>query len=762
MKLKSLLFIIVLISQFSAFAQGNIELNPEERAYLFHVVKKSPILDNAIGRYFEYKGPDIRFMNKEINYDSIETIIINDPTTLFIRTSEIGKSTKGIIAEAANKMALWELNKVLLASRQGDKDLEKYKGQYDEFTTYLLEKLPSSATKTTDGKVEPNKKINALINPSLNFQDKAAMVATFNFLTEEEQVTTIEAINYAINSYVDKRAFEIFKALGGEATEFDNRLIAAGDGSETSGLLNEREKDENGRWNKGLPKAVGLFPYDVRLKPKEKRDKTVIEPLMFPTLDFITVGHNKMTQLHFDVWGYNSSKQTTVVIERNGLSYHLFGSEETRFLSPDSTFGSGATFVTMMHQLENNQIADLNEKLYGKKGYDFQIEDAKNKRDDVKLKIMKSEKEYSDMHNHTITTSNKVPHSVKKAKRKSDPGKSGGQSQNKVPNVKTSANAPKKRKGENEIVYLYDQLSYYEKKIKELEIEKQAAVDLLAKYQLRLGTFKTAIGTRWATFEEKDGLYIFEDSTTFDILTQEFTFKSDSSETPFEVRLLAIPSSPLSNDADEVMMHVNLVDSKPGFDARLQFTLSDVFESNSWSLNQKLLSPEDSVSVRQFFEGLLAKKPDFEAVGRGNGIGEWNGVQTVRANNRTEWQSYLVDKMDSSMIRLRTTQVNIFLNRGILLEVNTFTDPVKTNLTAKNPSIQEQLKKYNLTGNDYLSAMRTAMVIQQLKQELNVLAGTYLSREEAKIVIDRMNKVIDGMRVSVGATSFTWQELIAN
>jgi len=758
---KLLLFTTLLFTVIFAKAQGNIELSAEERAYLFHVVKKSPILDNSIGRYFEYKGPDIRLMNKEINFDSIETIIINDPTMLFIRNEEIGKSPKGIIAEAANKMALWELNKVLLAARQGEKDLERYQHQYDYFTKLLIEKLPASAIKMDGEKQEPQKKIFAVLNPSLNFEDKAAMLATMNFLSEEEQLMVMDAINSAINGYVEKRCHEIFMALGGESDVFDNRLIAAGDGSETSGLLEEREKDENGRWNKGLPKAVGLFTYQVQMKAKEKRQKTVLEPLMFPTLDFISVGNNKMTQLHFDVWGYNSTKQTTVVIERNGWTYHLFGSGETRFLSPDSTFGTGTTFVGMMNELEHGKIADLKEKIYGKKGYEFQIKDAHEKKDDVELLIMKEEKGYSDMHNHTITTSPKAPRSVRKAKRKADPGASG--SDPKVPHTITNANKHNKRKGEADIVGLYNQFEYYEKLIRELEIEKQAAIDLLAVYQLRLDRYRTAIGSKWATYTEKDGLYTFMDSSTFDLYTQEFTFKADSLETPFEVKLLAIPNSPLSNDADEVMMHVNMIDAEPGFDARLQLKLNDVFASNSWALNAPLLTSADSVPVRLFFEGLLQKKPDFQAIGRGNGVGEWDGNQTVRARNRSEWASYgTLDKMDSSMIRLRTTNVNIFLNRGIDLEVNTYTDPVKTNLTPKNPDDLEVMKRYGLTGNDYLSALRTATVINQLKQELNVMAGTYLTREEAKIVIDRMNKVIDGMRVSVGATSFKWQDLLAN
>ncbi|MBI3240276.1 MAG: hypothetical protein HYZ43_15760, partial [Flavobacteriia bacterium] len=57
-------YLILFICCFSArlSAQGSIELSAEERAYLYHIVKKSPILDQNIGRYFEYKGPMVRFM----------------------------------------------------------------------------------------------------------------------------------------------------------------------------------------------------------------------------------------------------------------------------------------------------------------------------------------------------------------------------------------------------------------------------------------------------------------------------------------------------------------------------------------------------------------------------------------------------------------------------------------------------------------------------------------------------------------------------
>src|SRR5690606_3693543 len=114
--MKQLYCALVLLLPFIAVAQDEV-LNPEERAYLFHIVKKSPILEENIGRYFDYQGPDIRFPNGNLNYDSVELLIINQPELLEIRHREIARSTKGVLAEAANKTAIWELNKILQSKR---------------------------------------------------------------------------------------------------------------------------------------------------------------------------------------------------------------------------------------------------------------------------------------------------------------------------------------------------------------------------------------------------------------------------------------------------------------------------------------------------------------------------------------------------------------------------------------------------------------------------------------------------------------------
>ncbi len=750
---KFLLFFICLIS-IPSIGQINEDLTPEERAYLFHVVKKSPILNNNFGRFFDYQGPEILLSNKSLNYDSIELLIINQPDLLFVRKEEIAKSAKGLIAEAANKMAVWELNNVLSAKRDEPDDLKQYKNEYAYFESLLMAKLPPNATKVKNDINQPHPKMHVIMNPNMTLDDKAMQLGALKFLTTNDQLVTLNAINEAINQYVEKRAFEIFKALGGKATSFKNILVAAGDGSNTEGLLEEREKDERGRWNRGLPKAVGLFPYQLFIEKTEEKKKVTekIEPLRITTNNFKTPGSNKFTNLHFDVWGYNSEKQTTVVIEKNGLNYHLFGSKDTRFLSPDSTFSDGTTFQSIINDLEFNKIAKINELIYGKKGYDYWIDYNEKKRDATELKIEKREKEYSDLGFSPITTSSKPSAKVKKSKRKAI--KNGAFEFDGTPT--TNSNRKERKDLQSTIVGLYNLYEAYKKKIADLKKEKAEAVDLMAIYQRKLDIYKQAMGIRWATFTEENGLYTFEDSTTFDIITQEFKFKPSKESEDFEVRLIAIPESCLSRLADEVMLHINVMDAEPNYDARINLELLDVFESDKWKLPGSLFKDNDSIALRIFFEGMLDKKIPFEIIARGQGVGSWNGIQTVKDYSAKELSRYPGNKgkMDSTFVRLRKSEVLIHIDRAITMEVNSFTDPVSSSLSISNEEILTAMSKYKLSKNDILSAYRTATILKTLKTEINVLAGKYLNREEAKIVIDRFNKEWLKTRINVGRTLF--------
>ncbi len=758
--MKNFYVLIFLFLHITSYGQLNEGLNPEERAYLFHVVKKSPILNENFGRFFDYQGPEIKFPNQTLNYDSIELLIINQPDLLVIRKDEIAKSPKGLIAEAANKMALWELNKVLHAKRTDPNDLKQYKNEYATFESLLVSALPENALRQDNGEMKPHPKVMQMLNPALTFDEKAAIIENQKFLSFDEMKLVMDAINKAVNAYVEVRAFEIFKDLGGEADSFNNLLIAAGDGSSTTGMLEEREKDENGKWNKGLPKAVGLFPYQAVVEKTEEKRKITekLEPKRYTVSNFKTSGGNELTNIHFDVWGYNTSKQTTVVLEKNGLSYHLFGSGETRFLSPDSTFSNGTTFQAIINDLEFNKIAKLNEKIYGKKGLDYWIDYNTKKRDATELKIEKKEKEYSDLGYSPITTSVKPSGKVKRSKKKAI--KSGAHLFDATPTTKS--NKSERKNLQQTIVNLYNQFEGYKQKIKALEIEKQETIDQMAIYQRRLDQFKQYMGYKWASFTEKDGLYTFEDSSTFDLNTQEFQFQPTQEQEDFEIRLISIPESCLSSSSDEVMLHVNITNAVPNYDARINLSLVDVFNSDAWDLDRSLFNEEDSVSVRMLFEALLDKKMPLSIICRGQGVGEWNGACVVKMEKPEELTNYpgtpSVSKMDSAFLRLRKTEVMIDLNREINIQINSYTDPVRSSLQDIPAVFQDAMTRYHLSKNDILSGFRTYTVLSKLKKELNLLAGKYMTREEAKVVIDRLNKEIEKTKISIGPTSFSLKD----
>jgi hypothetical protein len=754
----------LLTAPFTAFSQINEGLTAEERAYLYHIVKKSEILDNNIGRYLDYKGPMVYLPNKKINYDSLELIILNQPELLIIRKDEIARSPKGILGETSNKMAMWELNKVLLAKRIGEKELEPYRTKYENFERYLMEKLPEDAKKGSDGELKPTPKIINLLNPGLSFEDKTDFLETLRFKDPNVDKAILDAISYAINSYVEARSKYFYHSLGGKADVFENYLVAAGDGSSTSGMLNEKERDDKGRWNRGLPKAVGLFPYQTKLEVVgDKKKETVVEPMRYAVLDMKTTGNWRYTQLHFDVWGYNTEKQTTVVIEKNGLSYPLFGSGETRFLSPDSTFSKGITMMAIINDLKSNKITKLNEMIYGKRGFDYWIEYNKKKKDETELKIEKQEYGYSALHNEPAGTDKKASKKEKKAKKHithPDADKN-------PPRLTNRSDKKDKKVSEASIVDLYNLFDTYKKKIADLELQKSEALDLLAIYQQRLDTYYRLMGQKWAKYTEENGLYIFEDSSTFDMLTQEFSFPPGQTQEDFEVRLVAIPESSISDEADEVMLHVGLCDLIPNQDARFGLELNDLFESDKWELHNDLLMEKDSVAVLQFFEALLNKKNTFEIIARAQGIGKWNGSRTVKDAAPVEISAYpgsteelrSVSKMAEEFVRLRTSEVFIHLNRGIRMEVNSYTDPVASSISINDAHVLDLMQRYNLNKNDILSAYRTAAILNALKVELNVLAGTYLDREKARIVIDRFNKEFAKIRISIGPTSLKLSEI---
>ena len=754
-KLPLIMFLWVM-SIYSAIGQEDYFLTPQNKAYIYHTVRKSPILEQNIGRYIVYSGKEITLPNGEINYDSTEQVIINQPELLKIYSNEIRRSPKGILSELSNKMAIWELNSLLQSHRSNSLVKDGKVSDYERFEQLLLEHLPEQAKRIKKEELQVHRKVEKLSNPTLTFKDKVAMLDGFAAWTEEEKKEVILAYNNAINEWVAQRTFQIFEKLGGEADYFENVLTAAGDGSTTSGLFEEREKDERGRWNKGLPKAVGLFPYEpyIGIKPTSKKKKPEVLPMGYTIHQFQTVGEGRETNIHMDVWGYNSEKQTTVVIQKAGNYYPLFGAVNTRFLSPDSTFGGGLTYYTLIGRIQKD-IQEIEEKISGKRGFDYWIDYYENKKDDTKLSIDKTEKELNDIRYSTVTT--KPPKNNKKKSKRTKANQGSG-----PPILKTDSKRSKRKKRQDKVVALYGQLQAINKKLAALAEEREKALVEQQALNRKVQLMYDMIGTKWVPYQEKDGFYLYEDSTRFDLTTQEFTFPASDKPEVFEVKLLAIPISHKSSQYDEVMLHINITDALPLYTSQVQLRIQDLFDTDQYELKQERLFVEkDSIAVVEFFEALMDKKKNFKIIARGGGVGKLKNNRVVINYEPEELNQYpgassedrLIAREDSTFKQLRTTEVLIHIEREIVLQVNSFTDPVRSNFNPPHKDLLSLKNQYNLSGNQMLSAYRAYSTLKALKNELNILAGQYLSRSDATKVIDRLNKAIDKSRITVGPTS---------
>lgn len=732
--MQKLVCAILFFSTWSITAQN--VLNGELKAYMYHIVKKSPILNENIGRYFEYSGPEVLLRNGEVNYDSLDVLISHFPNYLFIRTSEIAKCSPGIVAELANKTAIWELNRTLLAylSDNSAENL-RFQKHFEQFEQLLVDHLPPSQLKKTHSGKTFNPKLKDVLNPSVGFNVKRDLLIDKPGMNAYLVKEILEALNKTTSDWVQKRSYDIFSELGARTKQFENILLAGGDGSITSGLLNEREKDGRGRFDRGLPRAIGFFPYQIEIRNDDKGTERVL-PIYFPRIDLFTEGSGRITNLHPDIWGYNDKKQTTLVIEKNKRQYVLFGSAETRFLSPDSSFIESGTFMSVIHELEKKHIAELKEMIHGKQGFDYWI--AYN---EEQLQITKKE----------IIDVNQALHNLR------------------------SSSTRNSKKGKRKLSALQTKFinkqNYYDRcedKIKKLTKEKAEATEKLDRFESKLALYKKLIGNQWMAYTRNaEGLFTFEDGATFDIKTQDFRFPASYEKEYFEVRLLPVPFSALSDEVDEVMLHLTRSDMTPNFDQKFNLDKVDWFASNAYTLDKNIFTDADSVVIYDLLKAISQGiKPIFQASGMG--IGVYKNDTLVKQNDAVELTSYPGETPDERKTEqeseafklLRKTLISVDLNKELVFNIQCFTDPVRATFEPQNSILNKQIQQAKITKNDALSVYRVAHVLLALKNELIQYAGIYLPREEAVITIETLDATFKKMAISYGKYKIQLSDLI--
>ncbi|MFM7723835.1 MAG: hypothetical protein ACKO7O_03505 [Bacteroidota bacterium] len=730
--------------------QADWELTPEVKAYLFHTVRKSPILERNIGKAFEYSGPLVKLEDGQINYDSIDKILIIEPTYLVIRNETLRRSSKGILTEACNKTALYEMCRQIALYRDGAS--LKSLPLLSKYFFYLFQELPDEFQRGKNYDFLLNNDVSPILQTNVSFNERLFLAQMEGSFKGVDCKKLFEAQEKAVNQSISERTQQLFLQLGGRSNRFVSILMAAGDGSYTEGLLRERDRDENGEWNKGLPKAIGLFPYEVKLEGEKKNE---LKTLRITEKSMYTYGKNQNTEVHFDVWGYNSNNQTTVIVEKGNRQYPLFGSESTRFLTPDSTFSKGNTFVKILNDLYQATFLDLKNQLYGKEGLDPQLRAAQQLLGEIETAINQKEGELGDLYKEDYRTNNRMKKEEKQRLKEIQLG------QEKDAKPTTKARKKAKNKKQWDLVELYgaydetlaivDALTedYYA-----LANDYNAHLDLYSKY-------KSVLGTQWLPYTVLDGLYTFSDGTTFDIFTQNLTFPGNDSVELIQVRLLSIPEDFEGNKSDEIMMHVSMVDAEPFYDADFEVKFQDIFSPDDYQFNGTIFSSKDSIFFQRLFGEVKKNHLPISFDLEGHGIGKWQDSIILRDPIQAELTGYPGNNAEEKRISresdafksLRQSRVQLKINRSLQIHVISTTDPVVSNLNTPAFSVESFMKSYQISRNEVLSLLRTRTLVLQLKKELVANAAKYLPASEAKRFIDEIEDAYNTSKYRVSEKS---------
>lgn len=711
--LRILSFLLLISLTINGHSQS-VMFTAQETANMYHVVQKSPVLKRNLNEFFQYTGDTIYFKydiegrkDSLIDFDSIGQCIVYEPSKLKIDYYGLKTAPKGLLTELASKMALYQLYKELKSRKQ-----ELPEGFSDKAYQYFLDtltlKLPNEVTRRKNGIDVPSGQIIDLIDPNYFFNQRVTALMGIQSINQVQQKTVILATNYATRSYLQNKAKEYYSKMCSDAPNFRTNMIACGDGSNSFGLLDEREKIYKHKNELGDPVGLGLFTYEPRfVSAGGNRQNLVPEQSTLKEFDAL---ENEYTNLHFSMWGFNSNTQTTVAVYREGDMYLLYANKLTKELSPDTTFGKGTTLQSLIKNLEGYAIPKVNDELNGKDGIRERLESKDTNYHYVLMEIVETEMELSNLRYNGLK------------------------------------NKKKTKKAQDHLAWLYSRKVTIEQQQKELQEHLRDAEERLARLQARLFELKGYINYNELKYTHFGYIYTFEDGTTFNANTQDLVFPDSLKTDQIEVRLITFGTDALSQHVDEIQLLTSVSKGAPqDLDFHPYFlTFSDLFKPDEFKLKEIKLTQKEHFELSKMLNLILIDKLTFDFQLKGFGVGVLMDGKVVDCKDVEEDEYPGETKEEKELARkseayqpLRMSYLRFVRNGNLLtLDVESFTDPVKSNLAYKVSGVRE-LKKtlIGITENQILSAFRTFHITEQFCRLMMYSAhNDFEGKDEAKIM----------------------------
>lgn len=583
----------------------------EERAFFYNISRRTEILKPELFHLFEFTD-SIPWVNDTLpDYAYVEKQIVKSPDKLILHVDEISRKPIGLVSDLAVAYALWELDKVLHYRTSVDEKDAGLKKKLREFEEFVIQNIPQSALTTlSSGKYALLKGISNYFSPSMAITDKMASLANSGY-SQQDQMLIINALYTAQELYVAEKARMVMWELGGFWEQpGQNFIMAAGDGSSWSDLLGSFKTP----YNHLVPDERGLFRFETYeyVEKEEKAGgeivttKPIIRVKDILAKEFRT-SEDKETVLHFDVYGYHPERQTTIAIQKGGASYILYGKNEHRLISPDSSYGKGTTYWRLLWELEHVYIADLNEKLYGKRGYEYWIKEYEGKIANTELLIKKTEFRLDELRHKPMG-----PPKMKKKKIK-DKNLGSSDQINGHPTNKLTKTEKQINIEQNRLVHLNTQWENEKMMLAKLKKEMEEAYFLLVKYQTLYDKMQKNLGYIFMDYTKEGDIYTFDDGAVFNYATQEFIFPDIKREEAFQVVHISFGEKVLSTRIEESFVHMHLSHRNP----QSHFTLRRVVEDKNQQIE---FSKGDSIQIMEIFKAVLERDLKLEMIAEAGGI----------------------------------------------------------------------------------------------------------------------------------------------
>lgn len=695
------------------FSQTNWDdLTGSEKAFLYHTTRRTEILKSELFHLFEFTD-SIPYINDTLpDYRYIEKEIVKNPLTLTLHSSDMRRKSDGVVADLAVRYALWELDQILHYRNSTAEEDKPLKEKLKNFEQYVLEKAPQNAVRTlNNGDYVLLESLQGYYAPSLTIADKLAAIVNAGY-EQIDQMLILNAIMFAEEKYVQNRATEIYHLLRDDDHDFGKSFISAvGDGSNWAEIVG----GINTPYGVGLPDEKGLFRFIIEEKEDEEKEKVFLEVKPVEQKQLVTQT-NENTVVHVDVFGYHEERQTTLSIQKGGNAYVLYGKNEHRLVSPDSTYGEGVTYWRLMNRLEHFYIANLKEDLYGKRGYEYQIDQVEKKIEITKLQIKKTEYRL-DVLRHT-------PEGKPKIKKKKNKKKNMGfsdQAGSGHPTSKLSKLDKKKNIEQNRLVQLNNLLSGQKTLLAQLKEDMEKAHETLIKYEALLDLMKKTMGYIIMEFEQENHIYRFKDGATFNYLTQDFTFPANGRSESFFINHISFGKELFTDKIDENFIHINV----SSHNAEDKYSLKRIVRDN----RRVTFTKSDSVQVVELFANLARDGVKANLTVYAGGIIGGTGNNYFRDSTLTAEEYNKDEETNFGLVEYKAN-----FESDIALSVRVFDDKMKpANFGQYESAFAKANQKYpELTAIDFYSGIRAKEKAELWIEELKRLANLWIKDSEKK------------------------------